>query len=134
MLVAAAVEDLALSTPPESPATGSCYLVGPSPTGDWAGHAQELAAYTTGGWRFIAPRDGMTAMIRSSGSVAAYRNGVWEIGALRGSEVAIDGQKVIGAQGAAVAAPTGGTIVDVEARTAVGEILAAMRAHGLIAT
>lgn len=134
VLVAAAVEGHPLATPPASPAIGNCYIVAGSPTGAWVGHAQQLAAYTSGGWRFIAPRDGMNAQVRSDGSNAVYRAGSWEIGTLRGSELSLDGLKVVGPQGAAIAAPTGGSTADLEARTAIGEILAAMREHGLIET
>jgi phage baseplate assembly protein V len=42
--------------------------------------------------------------------------------------------KVVGAQGAAVLDPVGGTIVDVQARTALAAVLARLRAHGLIAS
>lgn len=114
-VVAAAVEGLPQAAPPASPAVGSGYIVGSSPSGDWAGHANQLAAYTSGG-------------------MAVYRNGSWEIGKLRGSEVIVDGQKVVGARGATIASPAGGTMVDTEARAAIGEILAAMREHGLIAS
>ncbi len=134
VLVAAAVEGLPTAAPPATPAIGLCYIVGGSPSGDWSGRAQQLAAYTSGGWRFIAPRDGMSALVRSSGGTAVYRSGAWEIGTLRGSEVTIDGQQVVGARGAAIAAPTGGGTTDLEARTAVGQILAALREHGLIET
>ena len=134
VLVAAAVEGLPLATPPASPAIGSCYIVAASPTGAWVGHAQQLAAYTSGGWRFIAPCEGMTALVDSNGSNAVYRAGSWEIGMLRGAELALDGLKVVGPQGSAIADATGGSTVDVEARTAIGGILDAMRDHGLIAT
>lgn len=133
-VVAAAVEGLPQAAPPASPAVGSGYIVGSSPSGDWAGHANQLAAYTSGGWRFVVPTDGMSAMVRTSGGMAVYRNGSWEIGQLRGSEVIVDGQKVVGARGATIASPAGGTMVDTEARAAIGEILAAMREHGLIAS
>ena len=133
-VVSAAVEGLPLATPPVSPAVGSCYIVGASPTGAWSGQANKLAAFTSGGWRFVAPFDGLAAVVRSSGSTAVHRNAAWEIGKLRGSEVAIDGVKVVGARRAAIAAPAGGSTADLEARAAIGAILAAMRGHGLIET
>jgi hypothetical protein len=132
VVVSAAIEGLPLVTPPVSPAVGSCYLVGASPTGAWSGQANKLAAFTSGGWRFVAPFDGSAAVVRSIGSAAIYRNGAWEVGKLRGSEVAVDGVKVVGTQQAAIPTPAGGTTVDDEARAAIGGILAALRSHGLI--
>ncbi len=134
MLVAAAVEGPPLTTPPSSPAVGACYIVAASPSGAWTGKAQHLAAFTSGGWRFVVPRDGMNAYVKSNGVTAAYRSGAWVIGDLSGAQVSVDGAKVIGARGAAIAAPAGGVTVDAETRIALGLVLAALRTHGLIAT
>jgi hypothetical protein len=131
-LVAAAVEEPPLSSPPGSPAVGSCYIVGPGPIGDWSDRAAHLAAFTEGGWRFIAPRDGMSVLIRSSGTRAVFRDGAWEIGTLTGLQVSIGGKKVLGARGSPIASPSGGSVIDSESRTAIGQILVAMREHGLI--
>jgi len=65
---------------------------------------------------------------------ASYRTGAWELGILRGSNVTIGGQQVIGARTSAIAAPAGGSVVDTEVRSAVGQILSALRLHGLIET
>lgn len=46
--------------------------------------------------------------------------------------VKIDGQQILTVQQAAIADPTGGATVDTEARTAIVEILDALRTHGLI--
>ena len=45
----------------------------------------------------------------------------------------IGGVRVVGAQRPAIAAPTGGTVVDGEVRAVLDQVLTAMRAHGLIA-
>src|SRR6267154_4085304 len=45
----------------------------------------------------------------------------------------VTGTKVVGAQGAAVPNATGGATIDAEARTAINDLLARLRAHGLIA-
>jgi len=134
VLIAAAVEGLPLAAPPASPAVGNCYIVGASPSGAWAGKAHHLAAYTSGGWRFIAPRDGLNAYVKSNGATAVYRSGAWVFGDLSGSQVSVDGTKVVGARGAAIANPTGGAVLDAEARAAIGLMLAALRQHGLIQT
>jgi hypothetical protein len=39
---------------------------------------------------------------------------------------------VVGSQAAAIASPTGGTNVDVQARSTIDAILSALRQHGLI--
>ena len=132
VLVAGAVEGLPFASPPATPAIGDCYIVAGSPSGAWAGHAQQLAAYTSGGWRFVAPRDGMSVYVASSGNTAVYHGGSWEVGTLNGSQLVVGGQKVVGSREAAIVAPTGGTTIDAEARTAIGQILTAMRQHGLI--
>lgn len=46
----------------------------------------------------------------------------------------VAGEQVVGARLNAISGPSGGTMVDSEARTAVAQILAAMRQHGLIET
>ena len=51
---------------------------------------------------------------------------------MRGDAILVAGTKVVGAQSAAIAPPVGGTVVDAQARAAIGSILAAMRGHGLI--
>jgi hypothetical protein len=54
------------------------------------------------------------------------------MGAVRGSSLVLGGQQVVGSRGAAIAAPSGGTTIDSQARTTIGLILAALRQHGLI--
>jgi hypothetical protein len=130
-IVAAAVEQPPLNDPPSSPVVGRCYIVGDAPTGPWAGKAQCLAEYTSAGWKLVAPAEGMTAYVSSTGTVAAYRAGAWE-GRIRGTELILDGQKVVGGRGSPIASPSGGTVVDAEARSAIGAILSALRTHGLI--
>ncbi len=115
-----------------SPALGSCYIIAAGATGAWSGKQDNLACFTAGGWRLVAPVPGMTAYVRSTSVWAVYRSSAWELGVLRGSGLNIGGQQVVGARGTAIAAPAGGTTVDVEGRAAISAILAALRLHGLI--
>ncbi len=131
-LIATAVEDAPQASAPAAPTVGLCYLVSASPTGVWAGQANKLAQYTAGGWRFIAPVEGLKAHVRTSGEAASFRQGAWEFGQLRGSNLILGGQQVVGGRGAAIASPSGGTTVDSQARSAIGLILASLRQHGLI--
>jgi hypothetical protein len=131
-LVAAAVEEPARTTPPSAPALGSAYIVAAGASGAWTGEDNCIAAFTSGSWRFVAPVEGMSAFEKSSGTWAIYRSGKWELGVLRGSSVTIGGVQVVGSRAAAIVAPTGGTTVDVQAREALGQILTALRQHGLV--
>ena len=117
LLVAPAVEEGPRDAPPASPTIGACYRVGASPSGDWVGKSMCIAGYTSGGWRLIQPTEGMTAYVKSTGQTATYREGAWEIA---------------GGQVAAIPGPSGGSNVDVEARAAIDQVLAALRHHGLI--
>ena len=133
-VVAGAVEEGPRSTPPTTSSLGAAYIVGPSPTGAWTGKAQSIAVCTSGGWRFIAAVEGMNFYVKASGTWATYRLSSWEIGALRGSSLVLGGLQVVGNRAAAIASATGGTTVDAQARTAIDQILAALRQHGLIDT
>jgi hypothetical protein len=128
------VEGPPLISRPLSPAVGAAYIVASGATGDWAGKSQCVAAWTSGGWRFIAPAEGMSLYERSSGTWAVYRSGDWELGNLRGAAVLIEGMQVVGARAAAIGSPTGGSMVDSEARATLDAILGVLRGHGLIAT
>lgn len=132
LIVAAAVETAPAAAPPPSPQVGATYIIGTGASGAWAGHDGCLAGYTVGGWRFIAPRAGMLAYVVGTSVWAVYRAGAWEMGAVRGDKLMVGGQQVVGARAAAIAAPTGGTTVDSQSRTAIGQILSALQAHGLI--
>lgn len=134
LVVAGAVEEAPRNDPPSAPVAGACYIVGPSGSGVWAGRSNHLAGFTQSGWRFVSPVEGMTLLVRSTGETAAFVAGSWELGAIKGRSLAIGGNQVVGERLSAIANPSGGGTVDMEARTAVAAILAALRAHGLIAS
>ncbi|WP_336979403.1 DUF2793 domain-containing protein [Altererythrobacter fulvus] len=100
------------SAPPGSPDPGECWLVGAGPSGAWAGHAGELACWSAGAWIFVPPRDGMHLLDRSTGQLKLYRGG-WHAAA-------------------APALPTGGATVDIQARTAIAGLIAALGAAGIL--
>ena len=127
------IEQAPSATPPASPVIGQCFLVGAGATGAWAGQDGALAGFSEGGWRFVPPTDGVAVLVRSSGETMLRRAGAWETGIARIREVRVNGQTVVRDRQAAVAGPTGGATVDAEARSAIAGVLAALRAHGLIA-
>ncbi len=134
LLTQAGVVAVGPDAPPSAPAEGQAWIVGGAPTGAWARQARAIAGWTAGGWRFVAPREGMSAWSAADGCVARFSGGQWRLGALVGQKVEIGGVQVVGARAAAIATPVGGGVVDAEARTALAAMLAALRAHGLIAS
>lgn len=132
LMVAAVVEEAPRDDPPISPVPGQCYIVGPTPTGAWSGKAQAVTGYTSGGWRFVEPVEGMSVYVNADGIVATFRQGAWEMGVVRGSSVVIAGDQVIGPRLPGIAPASGGSTVDAEARSAISAVLAALRQHGLI--
>lgn len=127
----ATVSAAGMTDPPAEPGLGEAWILGESATGEWAGHDGEIAGWTAGGWRFLAPFEGMRAWVSGSGGFALFAEGEWRLGELYGRLI-VDGVQVVGPQAAAIADPAGGTMVDGEARAALSALLAAMRDHGLI--
>lgn len=62
---------------PGSPSVGDLYIVGTSPTGDFAGQANNLAQYLTGGWVFYTPFKWMDAVVESLDSRMTYDGSGW---------------------------------------------------------
>lgn len=112
MLLHCAIDGQA-AAPPLSPKDGACWLIATGPTGEWAGHAGELACRVAGSWLFVAPRDGMRVLNRVNGQQMFYRGG-WQAPATP-------------------AAPSGGTVIDTQARAAINAVVAALKASGILA-
>lgn len=109
---------VAPATVPAAPAPGQCWIVGIGATGAWQGHDGALAGWTSGGWRFVAPFEGMAAWSVADGGTARRVGGGWHIGA----------------RGAAIAEPSGGTTIDPQARGTLVAVLDLLGRHGLIGT
>lgn len=133
-LVQPVAEAAGLNTPPADPRPGQSWIVGGAPTDAWSGLAGAFATWTGGGWRFVAPVEGMGAWVTASGLPARRSGGAWVVGELRATALTVGGRQVVGAQQPAIAAPVGGGAVDAEARATLSAVLATLRSHGLIAT
>lgn len=71
------VIDKDLSAPPVSPADGDTYIVGVSPTGLWAGQANNIAYYTEGAWFFYPPKNGWLAVVNDEDALYRYSGAAW---------------------------------------------------------
>jgi hypothetical protein len=132
VVVGGCVEGPPQSTPPASPAVGSAFLVATGAVSEWAGKDGFVAAWTSGGWRFVNPTEGLQMLDRSTGTLSVYRSGAWDLGRVRATGVDIGGVQVLGPRASAIGAPTGGAVVDAEARATINAVLAALKGHGLI--
>ena len=90
VLVQIAVKSAALSAPPGSPADGQRWIIGPAPTGLWAGRATQIAAWQDGAWVIYAPKDGWLAWNEATLNSLVFSAGAWVslIGALLAAGVA----------------------------------------------
>lgn len=112
LLLHLAVEAV-VTTPPATPSNGQCWLVGSSPTAAFAGQTDRIAAWSEGGWRFIAPREGMRAYDIAAATHRLFVGGIWRLVS-------------------APAAPSGGSVVDSQARTAISAIITSLRNAGVL--
>ncbi|MDZ4118022.1 DUF2793 domain-containing protein [Phaeovulum sp.] len=78
-LVQVTVQSAVLATPPGSPTEGQRWIIPAAPTGAWAGHAGQIAAWQDGAWAFYAPLDGWTAVDVSTDMLLLYNagTGIW---------------------------------------------------------
>jgi hypothetical protein len=78
-LVQVTVQSAALAAPPGSPTEGQRWILPGSPTGAWAGHAGQIAAWQDGAWAFYVPLDGWTAVDVSTDTLLLYNvgTGIW---------------------------------------------------------
>ncbi|SOB81194.1 Protein of unknown function [Sphingomonas guangdongensis] len=133
LMVAATVETAPLDTPPRAPVPGTCWIVGAAPTAAWSGQAHALAGWTSGGWRFVQPREGMQLWIRDEGHSLRFLDGAWAAEPLSGGSLAIAGESILGPRAPAIAAPSGGMLIDEQCRATLLTIIEVLQHHRLIA-
>lgn len=112
-LIHAAVEAGPLAVPPAGPVDGQCWIVGAAPTGAWAGQENAIAIRTGGGWRFAAPHEGMRATRLTDGAQLRFGGGTW-------------------VNPGTIAAPSGGSTIDSEARSVLSTLILHLAAQGLL--
>ena len=110
-LLHCAIEGEAVA-PPEAPLDGECWLVSSPATGEWSGQEGRIACRQAGVWLFVAPCDGMRIFNRAADQDIRFA-GAWFAPS-------------------APASPSGGSIVDMEARAAIDTLIAAMQAARIL--
>lgn len=102
------------ATPPATPQEGQCWLVASGATGVWSGHGGQLASFQQGQWLFQTPRDGLRLFNRATGQEVFF-SGTWKTPTKP-------------------AAPSGGTVIDAQARTAITALIDALVTAGVLPT
>jgi hypothetical protein len=97
---------------PSAPTPGQCWIINSGASGIFAARADQVAAWSEGGWRFIAPKEGMRVYDRARTGHRVYRGSAWRTPTMP-------------------SAPTGGTTVDTQARSAIIAITDALRDAGI---
>ena len=110
-LVHPAVQGIA-DAPPADPGEGESWLVSTTPSGAWSGEAETLATYQSGNWLFMAPVPGMKVFDVHSGVQWIFADR-WQ-------------------RSNPIAAPSGGTSADTQARAAIVELIAALELAGVL--
>lgn len=100
------------STAPAAPGDGECWIVSSGATGQWAGRDRTLAGYQAGSWIFVEPAQGMRLWDRSLSKLRIF-DGVWR----DASDASL---------------PSGGAVIDTEARAAVEQIMEALQTFGVL--
>ena len=101
-----------VAAPPASPVDGENWLVAAPASGEWSGREGALACRQAGNWLFVTPRAGMRIWDRAAGQARLFSEG-WNAPAT-------------------LVEPNGGLTVDVEARAAIGDLISALRAAGIL--
>ena len=127
-----AVEGPPASEPPVAPAPGECWIVEPAAAGAWSGSENRLAMWTQSGWRFLAPLPGTCAWNKAAAVPLLWDGYQWREGELASAGLLVNGMRVVGPRQPGVPSPSGGTIIDEEARAAINALTAALMSHGLI--
>jgi hypothetical protein len=78
-----AVNSIGDETPPASPAETDAYVLGATPTGDWAGYANRIAYRVSGAWTFYptiaisSVDDGLTVWAKDEDIIYSWTGAAW---------------------------------------------------------
>ncbi len=105
------IAEAMVASPPSALAmsdAGKCWVIATGASGIWQGKSGQLAYWTGGSWRYLQPKSGMNVYNQTSQSQISFLSGIWQ-------------------NPTAITAPTGGTIIDIEARSAINAIVSHLR-------
>ena len=101
------------NVPPTAPSDGDVYRVIAPAGGDWVGEEDSLAVRIGGAWHFVRPANGMRIYDQAAAQWLVFKV-QWE-------------------SASTPAVPTGGTVVDTEARAAIDGLVTELSRLGILA-
>lgn len=131
-LVHLAVASRSVADPPPAPAPGMLWIVPEAATGAWAAQTDRLAEWDGSGWRFSGPVEGTLCWVADAAVLAVFGGGKWNTDFLPVGGLSIGNANMFGAARINVPEPFGGTMIDIEARAAIGQLISYLRAQGLL--
>lgn len=105
--------DASLPDPPVNAEDGETFRILPQATGEWVGQDDKIAIKIAGGWNYFEPNEGMRVFDRTADRFLLFRSS-W-------------------IQALAPAVPSGGQIIDSQARAAIEDLIQALRNAGIFA-
>lgn len=120
MLVQPVAQSATLQEPPVAPTDGGCWLVPAGATGAWSSKDGCIAMRVSGGWRFADPEIGWSVWVADTARLVRRNAGGWEEA------------KAFFEPGNAIGLPSGGNVVDAEARACIASILDRLTGLGLV--
>ena len=130
-LLGSRVESRTTSVPPTAPAIGAAWIIPASASGSWAGHENTFAEWDGSAWQFINASPGFICWVADEAVICVRSEWGWTA-RLPVQGLALDGRTLFASPPASVAGPSGGAIVDAEARTAILQLLQALRDQGML--
>ncbi len=78
VMVQLTVQQKTLSVPPASPGQGDRHIVASGPTGDWNGHAQQIAMWNGSAWEFFGAVAGWRAYVVDESAMVVFDGAGWQ--------------------------------------------------------
>jgi hypothetical protein len=117
------------SAPPAAVMAGDAWLV-TAGTAEWAGMDGRIAVFMGAGWDFEPAFEGLLLWVEDEGAHLIWRDGWQALWPVRG--LLVEGRPVLAAPAATVALPSGGSVVDSEARAVLVQLVSRLQEQGLL--
>jgi hypothetical protein len=129
-LVALLAVSRSQTVPPATAAIGDVHIVPSAGASAWGQPAGTLMHWQDAGWLPLHPRDGQIVLVADENIVLVHRGGWQEDWPVAG--LAVGGRTLLSAPPAVIVPPSGGSTVDAQARSAIGDLILILQQQGLL--